>query len=169
MSRPILADAFDHHTWATLRLIDACRVLTPEQLDSPVPGTYGSIIDTLRHTVGAEGGYLFALTGGAVDEVDETGMDLDALATTMAGLGTHWAAVLAATNDPDLVVARARDDGTRSLAPLGIRVAQVLHHGSDHRSQVCTALTLLGVTPPEIDCWDFAYTQGRLSEEPAGA
>jgi uncharacterized damage-inducible protein DinB len=167
MSRPILADAFDHHTWATLRLIDACRVLTREQLDSPVPGTYGSILDTLRHTVGAEAGYLFALTRGAVAEVDESGMDLDALHSTMVGLAVEWPAVLAAATDPDVVVARARDDGTRSLAPLGIRLAQVLHHGSDHRSQVCTALSLLGVTPPEIDCWDFADTQGRLAVEPA--
>jgi uncharacterized damage-inducible protein DinB len=165
MSRPILADALDHHTWATLRLIDACRALEPEQLDSPVPGTYGSILDTLRHTVGAEGGYLFALTGGAVDEVDEESMDLEALAETMATLGAEWPAVLAAASDPDATVARMRPDGTRSLAPLGIRLAQVLHHGSDHRSQVCTALTLLGITPPLIDCWDFAETQGRLSVE----
>jgi uncharacterized damage-inducible protein DinB len=169
MSRPILADAFDHHTWATLRLVDACRVLTPAQLDSPVPGTYGSIIDTLRHTVGAEGGYLFALTGGRVAEIDESGMDLDALHAAMAELGTAWASVLGTATDPDQVVGRPRDDGTRSLAPLGIRLAQVLHHGSDHRSQVCTALTLLGITPPEIDCWDFAETQGRLSVEPASA
>jgi uncharacterized damage-inducible protein DinB len=167
MTRPILADALDHHTWATLRLIDACRVLTPEQLGSPVPGTFGSILDTLRHTVAAEGGYLFALTGGAVAEVDETALDLDALAAAMAELGTAWPSVLEAAADPDQVVARPRDDGTRSLAPLGIRLAQVLHHGSDHRSQVCTALTLLGITPPEIDCWDFADTQGRLAAEPA--
>jgi uncharacterized damage-inducible protein DinB len=169
MSRPILSDAFDHHTWATLRLIDACRVLTPEQLASPVPGTYGSILDTLRHTVGAEGGYLFALTGGAVAEVDETAMGLDQLHAAMRELGEAWAGVLATAVDPDVVVTRHRDDGSRSLAPLGIRLAQVLHHGSDHRSQVCTALTLLGVTPPEIDCWDFAWSQGRLSEEEAPA
>ncbi len=169
MSRPILSDAFDHHTWATLRLIDACRVLTPEQLASPVPGTYGSILDTLRHTVGAEGGYLFALTGGAVAEIDESEMGLDELQATMGELGGSWASVLAAATDPDLVVARPRDDGTSSLAPLGIRLAQVLHHGSDHRSQVATALTLLGVTPPEMDCWDFADSQGRLSVEGAQA
>jgi uncharacterized damage-inducible protein DinB len=167
MSRPILADAFDHHTWATLRLIDACRVLTQQQLDSPVPGTYGSIIDTLRHTVGAEGGYLFALTDGRVAEVDETGMGLDALHSTMVRLAVEWPAILEVAVDPDAMVARRRDDGTRSIAPLGIRLAQVLHHGSDHRSQVCTALSLLGVTPPEIDCWDFATAQGRLSVEPA--
>ena len=45
--------------------------------------------------------------------------------------------------------------------PTGIRLAQVVHHGTDHRSQVCTALSSLGVTPPLIDVWDFAEATGR--------
>ncbi len=44
--------------------------------------------------------------------------------------------------------------GSESHAPLGIRLAQVLDHGT-HRSQICTALTTLGVEPPDIDVWDF--------------
>jgi len=163
MTRPILADAFDHHTWATLQLMDTCRELTDPQLDAPVLGGFGSILDTLRHVVGGEAGYLFALSGGRVAEVDEEALDLDGLHAAMARLGAEWAGVLADADDPDLAVARLRDDGTRSIAPLGIRLAQVLHHGSDHRSQVCTALTLLGIEPPAIDCWDFADSQGRLS------
>ena len=54
MTRPILADAFDHHVWATLQLIDACLALSDEQLATTVPGTYGSILDTMRHLVGAD-------------------------------------------------------------------------------------------------------------------
>jgi len=42
----------------------------------------------------------------------------------------------------------------------------VLHHGTDHRSQICTALTTLGLEPPEIDVWDFAWEQGRVQEVP---
>ncbi len=65
------------------------------------------------------------------------------------------------------MVTRHRDDGTDSLAPLGIRLAQVLHHGTDHRSQICTALTTLGIEPPAIDVWDFADEGGRLSVVPS--
>jgi len=169
MSRPILADAFAHHTWASLRLIDACRALTPEQLSRSMPGTFGPILDTLRHVAGGEAGYLFAITGGRVAEIEEDPMDLDELHAAMKRLGAEWPTVLDADLDPDLIVVRHREDGSQSLAPLGIRLAQVLLHGSDHRSQVCTALTLLGVQPPEIDVWDFAASQGRLSEiAPAG-
>ena len=40
-------------------------------------------------------------------------------------------------------------------ATIGIRLAQVLHHGSDHRSQISTALTTLGHAPPEFDVWAY--------------
>ncbi len=52
---------------------------------------------------------------------------------------------------------RHRDDGPMSHALRGIRLAQFLHHGTDHRSQICTALTTLGIEPPEIDVWDFGW------------
>ena len=169
MSRPILSDAFAHHVWATLRLIDACGALPPGQLATTVPGTYGSILDTVRHLVGADVSYLELLSGGRVSEIEEDTLDLPALRTAMAADGPVWAWLVAQDLDPDRVVVRHRDDGSESSAPLGIRLAQVLHHGTDHRSQVCTALTTLGVEPPSIDVWDFADQDGRLGEVPPPA
>jgi uncharacterized damage-inducible protein DinB len=170
MSRPILADAFDHHVWATLRVIDACLALSDEQLATTVPGTYGSILDTLRHLVGADASYLSLLSDGRVAMIDEDRMSLAELRPVMVANGPVWADVVAAASDPDVQVIRHREDGSTSTAPLGIRLAQVVHHGTDHRSQVCTALTSLGITPPEIDVWDMGWAQGRLAEtEPSGA
>jgi len=164
MTRPILADAFAHHVWATVRLTDACLALTPGQLETTVPGTYGSIIDTMRHLVGADASYLSVISGGRSAAVDEESMDLAQLRAVMAGHGEGWASALAGDLDPDLVLVRHRKDGSESHAPLGIRLAQVLHHGTDHRSQVCTALTLFGVEPPAIDVWDFGQQDGRVVE-----
>ena len=107
------------------------------------------------------------LSGGKVAAIDEETMDLPALRAAMAANGPVWATVIAGDLDPDEVLVRRRDDGSESHAPLGIRLAQVVHHGTDHRSQVCTALTNLGVTPPEIDAWDFAWSEDRLVEVPA--
>lgn len=169
MTTSLLADAFGHHVWATTTLIDACLPLTAEQLATTVPGTYGSILDTMRHTVGADCGYLFALTGGRVAEIDEDSMDLAQLRAAMVANGAAWTAFLAQDLDPEAIVTRHRDDGSQSHAPLGVRLAQALHHGTDHRSQICTALTNLGIEPPEIDAWAFAWKDGRLSEtQPAG-
>ncbi len=167
MSRPILDDAFGHHVWATLTLIDTCLALTPEQLDTTVPGTYGSITDTMRHLVGGDVSYLVALTGGrrpAIEEEVERQMGLADLRDAMVANGPIWSALLAQDLDPDTVVIRYRDDGSESHAPMGIRLAQAIHHGTDHRSQICTALTTLGVEPPSIDVWDYAWKDGRLSE-----
>jgi uncharacterized damage-inducible protein DinB len=169
MPRSLLADPFAHHVWATLRLVDSCLALSPEQLETAVPGTYGSIIETVRHLVGADAAYLSLLSDGRVSEIEEAGMDLAELRVAMDRNGPGWASLLEQDLDVDAVVVRHRDDGSESLAPMGIRLAQALHHGTDHRSQVCTALTLLGVEPPAIDAWDFADERGRLSETPPSA
>ncbi len=166
MTRPILADAFAHHVWATQRLIDTCLALTTEQLDTFEPGTFGSIIETMRHLVGGDASYLSVLSEGRYPEVDEAAMSLAELRDVMERDGPAWQEVVLADLDPDVVVVRHRDDGSESHAPLGIRIAQVIHHGTDHRSQICTALTTLGIEPPLIDAWDYAESQGRLQETP---
>lgn len=167
MTRSLLEDAFNHHVWATLRLLDACLELDREQLQTPVPGTFGSILDTARHLVGADASYLRVIGGGRAPFIEEEVMDLADLRAVMEGHGSGWARVLADGPDPDTVVVRHRDDGSEYHAPLGIRLAQVIHHGTDHRSQICTALTTLGVEPPAIDVWDFGEENGRVVEVPA--
>lgn len=161
MTTHVLHDAFAHHVWATLRLIDASAGLSPDQLATTVPGTYGSILDTIRHTVGADAAYLHVLTGGQRPLVDEEDLDLGELRTLMGANGPAWAGLLATSPDPDADVVRHRDDGSESHAPIGIRLAQALHHGTDHRSQVCTALTILGIEPPAVDAWAFGGEAGR--------
>ncbi len=168
MSRSVLADAFEHHVWATLQLVDACTALSPDQLGSGVPGTYGSILETMRHLVGADASYLSVLTDGRRPAIDEAEMDLPRLRKVMEDDGAAWTSFLALDIDPDRVVVRHRDDGSEGHAPLGIRLAQALHHGTDHRSQICTALTTLGIEPPPIDAWDFAEQGGRFLEVPPG-
>lgn len=166
MTGSILSDAFAHHVWATVRLIDACRPLSESQLDVAVPGTYGSILDTMRHLVGADASYLTVLTDGRVPRIDEDAMDLAELRAEMEGHGPAWSSFLASSPDPDRVVIRRREDGSETHASVGIRLAQAVHHGTDHRSQICTALTSLGIEPPGIDTWDFALADGRLVEIP---
>lgn len=168
----MLADAVAHHAWATLRVIAACASLPGDQLATTVPGTYGSILETIRHIVGADAGYLSVLTAGSaapITEIDEASMDLAALRAATVRHGAAWAALLEGDLDPDVDAVRHRDDGTASHAPVGVRLAQALHHGTDHRSQICTALTSLGVEPPGVDVWAFAEAQGRIRVDPAPA
>ena len=166
MTRSDLSDAFAHHVWASLKLLDVCQALSPEQLETAVPGTYGSIIDTIRHLVGADSSYLFVTTHGRTQPIDEDHMDLPALRAEMDTHSDAWSSLLAQSPDPDEILERHRDDGSETHAPVGIRLAQALHHGTDHRSQICTALTTLGTEPPGIDVWDFGEQDGRVVEIP---
>ena len=162
MARSPLADAFAHHVWATTRLLDACASLTDEQLNSTVDGTYGSIRDTFGHLVASDRSYLTVLSGGRVERIDEEDLSLGDARAVMEVDGPEWARVIADLEDPDQVTVRRRPDGSGNRAPAGIRLAQALHHGTDHRSQICTILTTLGIEPPDIDVWEFAKLDGRI-------
>jgi len=161
-----LDDAFAHHVWATLRLIDVCLELDPKQLNAAVPGTYGSILETMRHLVGADTYYLSHLTGDPAREIDSDGMDLRGLRAEVEADERTWSEVLAEDLDPDTVVRDVDEDGYRRDATIGVRLAQAIHHGTDHRSQVCTALTSLGVEPPSVSVWAFGEQVGRVVELP---
>ncbi|MBX3030995.1 MAG: DinB family protein [Chloroflexi bacterium] len=169
MDGRLLRDAFAHHVWATLTVLDTCAELDPIQLEASAPGTFGPIVETLRHLVSADTSYLWLLSGGEVEPMDdatEATADIATLRATMVADGEAWMRVLDRDLDPDLIIVRHRDDGSEGHAALGIRLAQVIHHGTDHRSQVCTALTTLGVTPPEIDVWDYALRHDRMTDVP---
>jgi uncharacterized damage-inducible protein DinB len=157
-------DAFDHHTWATLRLIDACADLSPEQLATTVPGTFGSILDTLRHTLDGDRYFLWMLDPERMPLVDVGTMGLLELRATMDANGQAWSRLLASGLDGATMVRDLDETGCQRDASIGLRLAQALHHGSDHRSQVCTALASLGIEPPWIDLWAFGEATGRVVE-----
>lgn len=158
----LLPDAFGHHVWATEQVLAACSGLSPEQLATTVPGTYGSIIDTLRHMIGGDTGYLVVLSGENAAQVDEERADVADLNTAMRAIGPAWLRVASNGADPDEIVVRHRDDGTVSRVPRGIRLLQAIQHGIDHRSQIATALTTLGIEPPGIDVIAYAAKDGRV-------
>jgi uncharacterized damage-inducible protein DinB len=164
-----LKDAFAHHVWATTRLIDTCMTLTPEQLQTKAAGTYGPILRTLQHLVGNDSWYLFDITGDTTRKIDPEQMDLVGLRAAMESDGAAWSALLATEPDPDRVVTEVDDeDGSELDAVMGVRLAQALHHGTDHRSQICTALTSLGLEPPGIDVWEYGFANGRVVERKTG-
>jgi hypothetical protein len=75
----------------------------------------------------------------------DTMLDLAASREAMEASGSAWSRVVAADLDPAALVGGEADDGSKVSWPVSIPLAQALHHGTDHRSQICTALTALGV------------------------
>lgn len=82
--------------------------------------------------------------------------------------GAAWMRVIDGDIDADTDIEEV-DGDLRVLSPVGVRLAQVIRHGTDHRSHVCGALTALGITPPEIDVWAYARATGRERVEGAAA
>ena len=166
MSDSLLRTAFDHHVWATLRVIDASLDLRPEDLATDVPGTRGPLIGTLRHLVESDAFDLFILTSDRRYDVVADEMAPTELRAVMERNGTGWTELIAGPLDADAVVRELDEtDGFQRWAPIGYRLAGTLDHGTDHRSQICTALTTIGVAPPAIGVFDFGSERGRIVEE----
>jgi len=164
MTTSILSDAFGHHIWANQQILDACSMLTPEQLATNVPGTYGSIESTLRHLIQADSFYLWVQNGSTGPLISsENSLSIAELRAANDGHAVGYRELLAGPQDPDVDVPE-HGEGWDFVATLGIRVAQILHHGSDHRSQICTGLTTLGIQPPDIDLWAYGAANGRTRE-----
>jgi uncharacterized damage-inducible protein DinB len=166
MSGALLEAAFAHHVWATLCRIDACLDLSAEELATNAPGTRGPILETLRHIVGNDANELFILAGDRRYDVDADHLALVDALVLMERNGSGWTKFLSRSLDPDAVVREVdQADGYQRWAPLGFRLAGALDHGSDHRSQICTGLTTLGVEPPRIDVMDFGLETRRVVEK----
>ena len=163
MTKTLLDDAFVHHTWATLRIFDILLTLRPEQLATSIPGTYGSIRYTIGHLTGSDSYYLSFVTGDQSLNVDARELDLQQSRDVIERNGALWTRFLAGNPDPETIV-REIEDRYERHAPLGVWLAQALHHGSDHRSQIFTALTSLGIEPPELDVWEHGAQTGSILE-----
>jgi uncharacterized damage-inducible protein DinB len=156
----ILEHLFRHNRWANRRILEACRGLSPDQLATEVEGTYGSLDATLLHLVRAEVGYVHRLTGEPrllAREAPNPG--LDRLLELLDRTGTTLEEV-AAGLDPSRIIEIVTEEGNLSV-PAFVVLLQAINHATDHRSQVATILTQLGVTPPEVDLW--SYDEAGLS------
>jgi uncharacterized damage-inducible protein DinB len=166
MTDGVLRVAFAHHSWATIRLIDACRDLSDEELRFEVVGTLGPIIDTVRHIVNGDAGYLEILTADVATGAVADDMSLDSFKRAAEHNQARWDAFLSQPVDPDAIVREIDpEDGYQRWAPVSYRLAQALQHGNDHRSQLCTTLTSLGGAPPGIDVWSFGLETHEIREQ----
>ena len=164
-----LHDAFRHNAWAMRELLLVCQPLTETQVHVTAPGTYGSITATLWHTVSSEAGYCARLTGEepAWDRRNKESPSLDELAGYIGDLAARWERFLANPFDAERIFVIKWHDGYDYDVPAGIVLAQALHHGNEHRAQICTALSSIGVTTPDLGLWDYAEATKRATRSAA--
>ena len=151
-----------HNTWANGALLDFCRALDPARLDDAAPGTYGTLYGTLQHLVGAEQWYVQLLTGELIGaRIRRTQRHtLDELASTAAEIGEREL-VIAASDDPERQI--VMDEGKGPRTTVGVILAQLVHHGNEHRTQVTTILGSNGIEPPPVSAWAYGRAM-KVSE-----
>ena len=152
----ILERMFKHNLWANLRLIDACAELRQEHLDATVPGTYGTIRDTLAHVVAAEERYLSAFTGEQPTSPlqEEEVVRLPELRELARRSGEGFVAAAARFED-DEILRGVRRNGQPFALPASTLFLQAINPATEHRAQVSTILTHLGIEPPTMDGWTY--------------
>ncbi len=149
---------FQHHLWANLSLLDACSKLNDEQLDATTNGVYGSIRATLLHMLSAEGRYVARLTGQPSAFSEEHPFPGFAVLRQQAS-STGEALLEQIEQGVEHRTLHISHDGQTFEYPGSFMLLQAINHATDHRSQICTQLTLLGITPPDLDGWSYYDAQ----------
>ena len=150
-----------HNAWANKTLLEFCAALEPGALDLSAAGTYGTLYGTLQHIVGGEQFYIRLLTGEVlgtpVRKTERRTLD-DLIA--IAALTGARAIDVAANDDAARVISPGEDQTT-----VGIVLAQLVHHGNEHRTQVTTILGANGIEPPPVSARGYGRATGISETE----
>jgi uncharacterized damage-inducible protein DinB len=159
MTENTLEKLFEHNNWANHQIIQACTALGDEQLDAePQSATMGSIRQTLLHLVASQRVYLSLLTLPLAERptVPLTFGELEESARTS---GEGLLALARGEQKPLNAQLQTRDG---YVVQPWVVLVQVINHATEHREQIKSMLSALGVTPPDIDGWDYGIVANAL-------
>lgn len=162
----VLTVLFHHNTWANLKLLEFCEALSDEQLDTSVPGTFGSIRDTLLHIVGAEVSYVHRVNGRLPAEPPSRDRFPGFAVLKESARWTREELLqLAVSARADTIVEeRWPEHKVVEQYPLASLILQAINHSTEHRTQVSTILTQLGLEPPDMSGWQYMVERGEFQE-----
>ncbi len=162
MTVNFLEKLFEHNHWANLQIMQACSNLTDEQLDAePISATKGTIRGTLVHLVTSQRGYLRTLTL-PLEERNTPSHDLP-FSELQESVTMSGEALIALARDTSKIYRETQlqtRDGYH-VEPWVLMV-QIINHATEHREQIKSMLTALGIKPPSIDGWDYGFVTNTL-------
>jgi uncharacterized damage-inducible protein DinB len=158
---------YDYHYWANGKLLAALEQLTAEQFVAPVTGSYGSIRNTLVHSLSAEWGWLDRCGGpprGAPLKPDQF-PTLSAVSAACALVEGHMRAFLSGLGDADLArpVSFAFGTGPAHEMLLGDLLQHAAIHAVHHRGQVALMTRASGLSPGNFDLVIFLRDSSEAS------
>jgi uncharacterized damage-inducible protein DinB len=145
-------------SWANERVIQACASLSAEQLRRPFADLYGTPLETLTHLISIEHNYLRLMRGEDVRPLSFD--DVAGAAATSESTADGYREFIGGLANDDLQ-RTFHMPGLGSDLTLEQGIIQVTTHSTQHRADLASALTRLGLTPPPLD-----YVQFLLKTDP---
>ena len=159
MTENFLEKLFEHNNWANLQIIQACSALSDQQLDSePQSVTKGTIRRTLLHLVHSQLGYLSLLTM-PVDKRPDVAPTFAELQESARLSGEGLLALARGEQKPFNSRLQTKDG---FYTEPWVVMLQIINHATEHREQIKSMLSSQGVTPPNIDGWDYGEATNAL-------
>jgi uncharacterized damage-inducible protein DinB len=155
----VLRDAFERHTWSTLRLLDDLSGLDHDA--TVVAGTFGTIAETVTHLVDADARYLDRLDDPDLPSLAhrEHPETLEKLRTTVEANAERWTSALDRLESGTLHATIGARAAHPNIDPAEtVLLLQALHHADEHRAQICTSLGAGGYDVPDVSAWAFWET-----------
>lgn len=161
MTDNFLEKLFEHNNWANMKIIQICSTLSDEQLDAtPHSVTKGTIRETVLHLVGAQYSYLKTLTLPVEERRGPVTVDFADIESSIQTSGDALLAVARGEQTPLTDPLETRD-GRHHVRPWVLMV-QIINHATEHREQICSMLSALGLTPPDMDGWSYGEATNAL-------
>ena len=160
MSENFLVKIFEHNNWANLRILEACAALSDEQLDTePQSVTKGTIRRTLVHLVSSQHSYLRSLTLPLEQRQESVTIEYADLRESVRKSGEALLAFARGEQQPFQSPLQTRDG---YMVDAWVLMVQIINHATEHREQINSMLSALGITPPDMDGWSYGEAAKAL-------
>jgi len=167
MNQP-LGEIFRYNRWANLQLIEACRPLTDEQLDTRPHGTSGTVRELLMHVVGGQQTSVLRTMGRQHEgELGRASAwpGFDALLELARQSSDRLVAIAEALVEDSEVALPYR--GKAYGYPTSFFLAHAAEHGVEHRTEIKVGLAQLDIETPDLDAWYYGGAAGYGQEVPS--
>jgi len=166
-----LQQLYDYSYWANAKLFAVIAELADEQFTRAVAGSYGSIRNTLVHSVSAEWGWLDRCGGPPRGErlKPDDYPNLASVTAIWNRVERDMRAFLGGLTDDDLArpVEYAIGSGPKHILPMQNLLVHGVVHTGHHRGQVALLLRTLGLAPGNIDFLFYALERESASSNQA--
>ncbi|MFN8467366.1 MAG: DinB family protein [Caldilineaceae bacterium] len=146
---------YNYNYWARDRILIAASQVTPAQYEAPAAFPYGSLRNTLLHTMDAERSWrhMFEYGHWTPDLLETDYPTLPILEEAWLEEEAAMRAYLDRLTDTDLqrVVAYTADEGYHRRRILWHCLHHVANHGTQHRAEAAAMLTAYGASPGDLD------------------